>query len=723
MQSLIKVFSFYLVAITSVFFISGRASASNAAAPENFSQQSAIAGGSQPAANAAAIKDAAGRIRYIVDLVDDNIGKPATFVDAASKIQFYKTKSALLIEAVSKLRGAELIGTTSLVGTSFTAYLTTTQVDEFSKDKRVKLITQDAYIKPSALWNSTTDYNGQVRPWGLQAMDVAYAGSSNGSATVYVLDTGVEMHADLPGLAAADRLSALPGINPTGCYAHATHVAGIIGAADNGYGVVGVLPGVRIISIALGDTNSTTSPCPVGSTVTYGSHNQTASALIQGLEIIYQRILLSQKVAIANLSFNLDGGTFASGGTVGLKMQVTATPSAYEGVAYKGAFIAQSAGNRLTDACSYAYNSPSTNDGIMVVGGLDENGQAVVPLNSLGLLGFANEPFAGDETGSNTNIGGCVDVWAPSQRIKSTWSGGSYQLLSGTSMAAPHIAGFAARLLQNTPSIDNSLDLETTVRSFFTTISGSNLNIPRLSVQSVTAAPTLEMVEGTSRSSVSPINFNKFASQVDLKFEAIGAQYCIVNVTKNGEPYSYYGALPVHNLGVNAYPPGQYNWTITCVSPQSTQTTVVANGYIKRAVSAYWIASTTSTGVNAQTPIAWQTMSNGGLVTWSVSATAPFDQINQATGADYCRIQSSGFNGNHLADPDNPAFYMGGSSQLPAFSQNLLWDSGNYFPTYYQHATFYFGYPNPYDGYKWLLTCWNTDGDTKKTVMYGKPQP
>ena len=290
-------------------------------------------------------------------------------------------------------------------------------------------------------------------------------------------------------------------------------------------------------------------------------------------------------------------------------------------------------------------------------------------------------------------------------------------------MAAPHIAGLAARLLENTPSIDNSRELEATVRSFFTTIAGSNLNMPRLSFQSVTAAPTLEIVEGapvTSRSSVSPINFTKFAAEVNLKFEAVGAQYCIVNITKNGEPYSYYGALPVHNLGVNAYQPGQYRWTITCISPQSTQTTVIANGYLKRPVSVAWLASTTSTGLQMQV------IPNGSSIAWSVPANAPFDQINQATGADYCNIMVYGFYGSPLGDGNpihpnfNPSHYY--SQRNSNGEEIVLWNSGFYFPTYYQHATFYFGYPQPYEGYKWQLSCRNSDGVFATTVMYGKPQ-
>ena len=509
-----------LVAVVAVASSSGLASASADVVPENLSRNLTAPSGAQPAAKAAGpIKDAQGRIRYIVDLIDDNTGKPATFADANSRIDYHKTKSAQLIEEVSKLRGAELFGTTSLVGTSFTAYLTEKQVDQFSTDKRVKLITQDAYLQPSALWNSSTDPSGQVRPWGLQAMDVAYAGSSNGGATVYVLDTGVEMHSDLPGLAAVDRLSALPGINPTGCYPHATHVAGIIGAADNGIGVVGVLPGVRLVSIAVGDTND--GSCSTGFPV---------SGFTQGLEVIYQRVLQTGRVAIVNISFN-SPGYFLSTGTIGQKMKVVAQASFLDG-GYAGAFIAQSAGNDFSDACGVAYSPPAALDGIMVVGGLDDNGQPVVKFNAQGapnglgglngLFGYANDPLLAG-SGKGSNAGGCVDVWAPSQRVRSTWSGGSYALLSGTSMAAPHIAGLAARLLEGDAYINTSFDLEAAVRSYFTTITGSNLTMPRLSLQTATAAPTIEMAEGTSRSSISPIVFNKFAADVVLRYEAVGA--------------------------------------------------------------------------------------------------------------------------------------------------------------------------------------------------------
>lgn len=317
-------------------------------------------------------------------------------------------------------------------------------------------------------------------------------------------------------------------------------------------------------------------------------------------------------------------------------------------------------------------------------------------------------PLAGDDKGSNT--GSCVDVWAPSQRVLSTWSGGSYVLLSGTSMAAPHIAGLAARLLESDPYINTSFDLEAAVRSYFTTIAGSNLTMPRLSLQTATAAPTIEMADGASRSSISPIVFNKFAEDVFLKYEAVGATSCDVYVTRNGAYYSTQYYLPTtYNLGANLLPTGQYTWAVTCTSPQATQTTVVANGYIKRRVTFLaWEANTTSTGFN------WQQLSDGQNVTWSVSANAPFSQRYASQGADYCQVQTYGA---HIG----VGFRYAGSK---------LWDSDPYYPTNLEFVSLNLGDPRivlwpggPYDGYMWRLRCWNDDGSESTTDMWGSTEP
>jgi Subtilase family len=694
-----------------------RANQSDVATTVESSGNAVTANANQTIAKAAKpITDATGRIRYIVDIIDDEIGKPDKFNDADSKIKYHKDKSDKLIADVAKIRGVEIIATTSLVGISFVAYLDAKQVDQLAKDKRVSLLTQDTYLKPSALWNNINEWTGQVRPWGLQALGVTYASSSNGTATVYVLDSGVGLHSDLTGLSAANQLSALPGINPTGCYAHSTHVAGIIGAsANNNAGVVGVLPGVRLVSIAMGDVNSGTCSNPSDPSGGY-----LISAFTQGLQKIYELVMQSGKVGIVNMSWN-GGIYFSATQTIGQKMKSVATPVSFYVGSYKGALVAQSAGNGATNACTVAYDAPSTYDGIMVVGGLDDNGQAVVPLN--GQNGFVNAPFAGDAPGSNT--GSCVEVWAPSQRIKSTWSNGSYAPLSGTSMAAPHIAGFAARLLESDPSITTSLALESAVRSRFVTIGGSNLSMPQLAPQGEVAIPTIDILEGgNARSSVGAINFSKFLANVDLRFQAVGAAFCNVVVTNNGvagqgvsTPTSYqffYSGFPP-----NLLPFGQNTWAVTCYSADGTSNTATANGRIKQPVTVAWLARTSSTGGN------WQTIPSGSTVNWGNGA---FDQKSTSTGADYCEVLSYGFTGSQYRDIESPQYVVNNINNLPGFVQSnpALWNSGVYFPTSYTFATFYFGNPvtaappfGSFQGYKWKLTCRNSD-ESKTTVMYGQ---
>lgn len=104
--------------------------------------------------------------------------------------------------------------------------------------------------------------------------------------------------------------------------------------------------------------------------------------------------------------------------------------------------VVQSAGNNHQDACNEAYGSNSGSvvaDGILVVGGIDENGAEAIPYDNTSVWpGFYQD---------GSNYAPCVEVWGPSERIKSTWNSSSTAVvsLSGTSMAAPHVAALAAR--------------------------------------------------------------------------------------------------------------------------------------------------------------------------------------------------------------------------------------------------------------------------------------
>lgn len=231
---------------------------------------------------------------------------------------------------------------------------------------------------------------------------------------VAVIDTGVDFqHPDLNVVGGVNCYSWWP--FSASCVAggdddhyHGTHVAGIIGALDNGIGVVGVAPGARIWAVK----------------VLSSSGSGYSSQIVAGIDWVAAH---ADTIEVANMS--LGGAGFSQ-----------AEYDAIQGAVNTGVAFAVAAGNDGDDARNY---SPGGFDNVLSVSALaDFDG---IP----GGLGSASCRADQDDTLADfSNWGPEVDVAAPGVCILSTYpvEQGEYGVLSGTSMASPHAAGALALL-------------------------------------------------------------------------------------------------------------------------------------------------------------------------------------------------------------------------------------------------------------------------------------
>jgi hypothetical protein len=234
-----------------------------------------------------------------------------------------------------------------------------------------------------------------VPSWGLDRIDAdvdrlddryAYVSSGRG-VRIYVIDTGVDAgHADLAGRV-ADGWSAIDdGRGTLDCNGHGTHVAGTAAGTEYGVAKSAVIVPVRVLDC---------------------SGAGFASSLIAGINWVVANH--PGGPGIINLSV---GGPANS-----------AVDRAVEDAAARGLLVVAAAGNDGGDACAV---SPARAASALTSGATTRN----------------------DVRASYSNTGGCVDLFAPGSSITSAWPGGSAATLSGTSMAAPHVAGIAARIYQ-----------------------------------------------------------------------------------------------------------------------------------------------------------------------------------------------------------------------------------------------------------------------------------
>jgi subtilisin family serine protease len=275
----------------------------------------------------------------------------------------------------------------------FTANLTEKAAKRLAANPSVASVEQDRAVRLADTQSAAT--------WGLDRIDqralplsrtYVYP-SSAANVTAYILDTGVRLsHSEFGGRATSGYDFIDKDADASDCQGHGTHVAGTVAGAT-----YGVAKQARVVSVrVLGCDGS-------------GSY----SAIIAGVDWVTKNAV---KPAVANMS--LGGGASAS-------LDTAIKNSIASGVTY-----ALAAGNNNTNACNV---SPARTPEAITVGATTSS----------------------DARASYSNYGSCVDIFAPRSSVLSSTKGSDSAsgLMSGTSMATPHVTGAAALYLAANPAL------------------------------------------------------------------------------------------------------------------------------------------------------------------------------------------------------------------------------------------------------------------------------
>ncbi|MCK3685479.1 S8 family serine peptidase [Maribellus sp. YY47] len=327
---------------------------------------------------------------YIVVLQDSDLESELATLKGYEKKQVAVKSASEKILKRAGISDSEITFTYGTAVKGFAVKMAPGQMKKLENDPSVKYIDEDQVItlvqpdikiktKPAPVPTA------QTTPWGIARVNggITYTGSNK----IWIIDTGIDLdHPDLN----VDLVNGWNFVAGTQVAdddnGHGSHCAGIAAAKDNSEGVIGVAAGATVVPVKVLNKRGS------------GSY----SAIIAGVDWVADHAAVGD---VANMS--LGGGYDAT------------LNSAVETAASLKINFSLAAGNESTDANT---KSPASANGtyIYTISASDINDNWAYFSN------YGNPP---------------VDFCEPGYSIYSTYKGGSYTTMSGTSMAAPHAAG------------------------------------------------------------------------------------------------------------------------------------------------------------------------------------------------------------------------------------------------------------------------------------------
>ncbi len=274
-------------------------------------------------------------------------------------------------------------------------------IDALSKNPNVKYIEPDQYVQlvePSVVIQGKP--SRQKVPWGVDRIDadLAWAVTKGTGIKVAIVDTGIDIdHTDLAANIHGGYNCIAETTNFDDDHGHGTHCAGIVAALNNKVGVVGVAPEAWLYGVKVLDASGSgyLSDCTEG----------IQWCVDNGMQVV-----------------SMSWGGYGDWPTI---------QAACDAAWNAGLLLVAAAGNDayLTpDMCPAGYSS------VMAISATDSS----------------------DALAYFSNYGNEIELGAPGVSIYSTYMGGKYATMSGTSMACPHVSGTAALAWAAHPGYTNN---------------------------------------------------------------------------------------------------------------------------------------------------------------------------------------------------------------------------------------------------------------------------